>query len=377
VKREVVILGLGVTKFGRAEVMGKTARQLIAEAALMALDDAGVSIKDIQHGFTSRVLSGQGTGEFLLEDIGQTGIAIDNVEKVCASSSSGVRLAYWAIESGRFDICLVAGVERLGHGVQPVGDFDTYQSLIGMSVPPVGYALEEQRYMHDYGATLQQIAKIAVIAHKNGTLNPRAHHQKAITIEEVLHSRVICDPIRLLECAPTSSGATAAVICSKEKAKQYTRKPLVTIEACAVGTEPFLKGGEQLYSLAEMAARNATKAYETAGVGPEDVDVAQVHDAMTFGVINHIEALRFCPRGEGARFVWEGRTEIGGDKPVNTDGGLNSRGHPLGATGIAMMAELTWQLRGEAGPRQVPNNPRIGIQCNTGLGGNIVHIYKK
>ncbi len=171
-KREVVILGLGVTKFGRAEVMGKSSRQLIAEAALMALDDAGVSIKDIEHGFTSRVLSGQGTGEFLMEDIGQTGIAVDNIEKVCASSSSGVRHAFWNIESGRFDMVLVAGVERLGHGVIPVGDFDTFQSLMGMSVPPVGYALEERRYMHDYGATLEQIAKISVIAHKNGCLNP-------------------------------------------------------------------------------------------------------------------------------------------------------------------------------------------------------------
>jgi acetyl-CoA C-acetyltransferase len=245
-----------------------------------------------------------------------------------------------------------------------------------MGVPPVAYALEEQRYMHDYGATLEQIAKIAVIAHKNGTLNPRAHHQKAVTLEEVINSRMICDPIRLLECAPTSTGASAAVICSKSRARQYTRKKLVTIEACVTGTEPYLKGFDSLYSLSTMVARNAQKAYELAGLGPEDIDVTQVHDAMTFGVINTIEALGYCPRGEGARFVWEGRTEINGDKPVNTDGGLNSRGHPLGATGIAMMAELVWQLRGEAGPRQVAN-PEIALQSNTGLGGNVVHIYKK
>jgi acetyl-CoA acetyltransferase len=125
-----------------------------------------------------------------------------------------------------------------------------------------------------------------------------------------------------------------------------------------------------------MPVYNSKKAYEEAGVGPEDVDVAQVHDAMTFGLITHIEGLGLCPKGEGARFIWEGNTEIGGQMPVNTDGGLNSRGHPLGATGIAMMAELAWQLRGEAGPRQVPNSPKIGIQSNTGLGGNIVHIYK-
>lgn len=374
--REAVVLGLGVTKFGRAEVIGKTARELIRDAALMALDDAGVSIKDIQLGFTSRVIWGQGTGEFLMEDLGQTGIIVDNVEKVCASSSSGVRHAYWAIESGRFDMVLVAGVERLSRGVVPVGDFDTYQSLMGMSVPPVGYSLEEQRYLHDYGATLEQIAKIAVIAHKNGTLNPRAHHQKAVTIEEVLNSRVICEPIRLLECAPTSTGASAAVICSKDRAKRYTRKPLITIAACAAGTPPYCPGAESLFEISAMITANAKKAYETAGVGPEDIGVTQVHDAMTFGVISNIEALGYCPKGEGARFIWEGNTEITGKKPVNTDGGLNSRGHPLGATGIAMMAELVWQLRGEAGPRQV-KEPRIGLQSNTGLGGNIVHIYKR
>jgi acetyl-CoA acetyltransferase len=374
--REAVVLGLGVTKFGRAEVLGKTARELIRDAALMALDDAGVSIKDIQMGFTSRVIWGQGTGELLLQDIGQTGIAMDNIEKVCASSSSGVRHATWVIESGRFDMVLVAGVERLSRGVIPVGDFDTYQSLMGMSVPPVGYALEQQRYMHDYGVPPEYIAKISVIAHRNGTLNPRAHHQKAVTIEEVMNARVICDPIRLLECAPTSSGASAAVICSREKARQYTRKPLITIAACAAGTPPYCPGASSLFEISEQVVYNAKKAYEAAGVGPEDIDVTQVHDAMTFGVISHTEALGYFPKGEGARAIWEGRTEIKGDKPVNTDGGLNSRGHPLGATGIAQMAELVWQLRGEAGPRQV-NNPKIGLQSNTGLGGNVVHIYKK
>jgi acetyl-CoA acetyltransferase len=374
--REIVVLGLGVTKFGRAEVLGKTARELICEAALMALDDAGVSIKDIEVGFTSRVMSGQGTGEFLLEDIGMTGIIVDNVEKVCASSATGVRHAYWAVGNGMYDMALVAGVERLSRGLAPVGDFDTYQQLMGMGVPPVWYALEEQRYLHDYGATPEQVAQIAVIAHRNGALNPRAHHQKPVTLEEVMNSRMICDPIRLLECAPTSSGASAAVICTKEKARKYTSKPLVTIAACACGTPKYIAGGEALYAGEKMVADNAKKAYEMAGIGPEDIDVTQVHDAMAFGLIAHIEALGYCPKGEGARFVWEGKTEIDGEKPVNTDGGLNSRGHPLAATGIAAMAELVWQLRGEAGPRQVAN-AKVALQSQTGLGGNIVHIYKK
>jgi acetyl-CoA C-acetyltransferase len=275
-----------------------------------------------------------------------------------------------------YDMALVAGVEMLPRGLAPVGDFDTYQQLMGMGVPPVWYALQEKRYLHEYGATPEQIAKVAVIAHRNGALNPRAHHQNPVTLEEVMNSRMICDPIRLLECAPTSSGASAAVICTKEKARKYTNKPLITIAACACSSPKYVAGGRGIYTWEGMVAINSKNAYETAGIGPEDIDVTQVHDAFAYGLIGQVEALGYCPKGEGARFVWEGKTEISGEKPVNTDGGLNSRGHPLGATGIAAMAELVWQLRGEAGPRQVAN-AKVALQSTTGLGGNIVHIYKR
>ncbi len=218
----------------------------------------------------------------------------------------------------------------------------------------------------------QQLTR-SVKEHKNGTLNPYAQYQKACTVEEVMNSRMIADPITLLMCSPSSDGASAVVLCAKEKAAKYTSKPPITVAGWALSSGSYAKDGEEVGGMEEAAQRT----YEMAGIGPEDVDVAQIHDAFSPAEIMTPESLGLIPKGEGGRWIEAGETEIGGKLPINTDGGLVSRGHPLGATGLAQIAELVRQLRGEAGPRQVSGNPKVALQQNQGIGGFCIGIYKK
>jgi acetyl-CoA acetyltransferase len=214
---------------------------------------------------------------------------------------------------------------------------------------------------------------VSVKSHKNAVHNPNAHYQAPLSLEEVMNSRMVADPITLYQCCPTSDGASAVVLASAEKARQYTSTPIY-LKSWYGGT-PMYKDGE-VDIMEGPTAMLGQKCYDKAGVGPEDIDVAQVHDAFSPGEIFTIEDLRFCPKGEGGPFVWEGNTEITGKIPVNTDGGLLSRGHPLGATGGAMIAELTWQLRGQAGARQV-EGAKTALLENAGVGGLNVMIFQR
>ena len=377
--REVCIVGVGLHKFGRFPE--KSVEATGREAILAALEDAGAEFKDIEAGFCGRVFNITGTGMNVFGEVGQTGILIDNVEKACASSSTAVRIATWAIGAGLYDVCLCAGVEKMERGllgaITPGMELRaTYWQLMGMFVVPGEYALGARRHMKEYGTTREMLAQVSVKSHKNGALNPYAHYQTPLTLEEVLNARMIADPLTLYQCCPNSDGAAAAVVCAKEVAHRFRGKP-ITIAGWASGTpeyQPVGIGGD----ISEgMIARLARECYERAGLGPEEIDVAQVHDAFSYGEINAIEECGFCPRGEGGRFVWEGKADINGELPVNTDGGLESRGHPQGATGIAQLAEIVRQLRGEAGPRQVPGNPKAGLTHNVGVGGCQMFILTK
>lgn len=373
--QEVVILGVGVTKFGR--LTGRSPVDMAREAGLKALKDAGMDFRDIQVGFCAHVNQAAGTGMDCFAELGMTGIPITNVEVACASQTRGVMLAADMIAAGIYDTALVIGVEKMPRGMVPLGGDRrdmSYGFVLGIMPFPGVYAMQAQRHMHDYGTKLEHFAKSAEKAHRYGSLNPNATYRDVYTLEQIMNSRMIADPITMLMCSANADGATATVVCSREKAKRYTTKP-VQLTGWAGGTPMYVKG--EAAGLGEGPTEYlGKKVYAMSGIGPEEVKVMQMHDAFSPGEIFTLEELGLCPHGEGGRFVWEGNTEIEGKVPVNTDGGLVSCGHPIGATGGRMIAELSWQLRGMAGERQVPGNPKAALLHNQGLGGTNVMMLK-
>lgn len=367
--RPVVVAGAGMHKCGRYP--DKWATDLAIEAALNALDDAGIPWKDIEIAYVSHVVQGVSVGEAICEKLGLTGIPIINVENACASGSTAVREAFYAVGNGLYDIAIVIGVEKMGRGVLGgAGEEGSLERELGLNLMPARYALRANRHIHKYGTTKDQLAKISVKNHKNGCLNPYSHYQKEVTVEEVLASKMICDPITLLQCCPTSDGAAAVVICTEKAMKKYSSKSKLFIAGSALQTEKYKDPDD-------LTKRTAIAAYEMAGMEPKDIDFAEVHDAFTIGEILHYESLGFCDQGKGGLMVDEGRTEIGGDIPVNPSGGLQSRGHPLGMTGVAQVCEVVWQIRGEAGKRQI-DHPKVGLTHTQGAGGVCsVHIFKR
>jgi acetyl-CoA acetyltransferase len=364
VNGSVAIVGVGLHPFGRFP--DKSVEELGREAALQALRDAGLSYKDVEAGFLGRVTpAGIGVGQRVFGELGLTGIPVTNVELACASSSRAVMHAADLILSGAVEVAMVIGVEKMGRGMlQPAGD-RSYQALLGLTILPGAYAMMARRHMHLHGTKPEHFAQVSVKSHRNAVHNPYAQYRTAVTLEEVMNSRMIAEPISLYQCCPTSDGASAVVLASERRARSLATKP-VLLTAWAGGTpifdpkEPGLSEGPT-----SLLGR---KVYEAAGIGPENVNVCQVHDAFSPGEIFTIEELGFVKPGEGGPFVWEGGTEITGRIPVNTDGGLLSRGHPMGATGGAMITEIVRQLRGQSGPRQVAN-AEVGLVQNAGIGG--------
>jgi len=274
-------------------------------------------------------------------------------------------MAFWAVASGIYDVVLTFGAEKVPRGPVSVTAEHSPQRLLGTDHMMASYALRARRYMEEFGAPVEAFAHVAEKAHRNASMNPYAQYQKVFTMEEILNSRMIADPLTLYQCCPTSDGASAAVLCAREVASQYSLDPkrLVSVVGMGIKTSAYEdRKGEHLITL-----RTAKEAYEMAGVGPEDVDIVQVHDAATNAGIFQLEGLDLVERGKGWQLELEGHTEINGKIPTNTDGGLQAMGHPLGATGIRMLHELVTQLRGEAGPRQV-KSPKIGIAENSGAG---------
>lgn len=373
---DVIVLGVGLHPFGRYPDL--TIEDLGREAALAALDDAGIEFKDIQAGFLGRV-GGTGppvgVGMRVFGELGQRGIPITNVELACASSSRAIMHAADMIRAGAVETAMVIGVEKMQRGMLAVGGAGAtnYASLMGLNVMPAAYAMMAQRHMALYGTKPEHFAQVSVKSHRNALHNPYAQYRIALTLEEVLNSRMVCDPLTLYQCCPTSDGASAVILASRRFARKRARS-FVRLRAWAGGSPMYNPDAE---SLGEgPTALVARRAYATAGVGPEDIDVTQVHDAFTPGEILTIEELGYVKPGEGGPFVWEGGTEITGRCPVNTDGGLLSRGHPMGATGGAMVTEIVRQLRGQAGPRQVPG-ARVGLVHNAGIGGVNVLVFDR
>ena len=378
--REVVVAGVGLVKWGFYPDLEHY--DFGSEAVFNALNDAEMEWKDINAAFIGSVYQGTGSGHQVIKEIGQTGIPIVNVENACSSGSSAVRLAYQMIAADIYDIVIAAGMEKMPRGPIPSTAFRPWELESGFNVQMANYANETVEYMEETGAVAEDFSRVTVKNRRNGAMNPNARFQKPVTIEEVMNSRMVATPLRLFHCCPLADGAAAVILCSKDKVKSKKRSVTVAASVLTSGVygEGMMMGGTmpsvKFPASVGMVELSAKQAYEISGYGPEDMDVVQAYDTMASAELWDIEKLGFCKKGEAPKLLKEGVFDINGKIPVNTDGGLMSRGHPLGATGLGQICEIINQLRGEAGERQV-KDAKIGMAHAMGAGPNSsVTIFK-
>ncbi|MGD0947279.1 MAG: beta-ketoacyl synthase N-terminal-like domain-containing protein [Candidatus Binatia bacterium] len=389
--RDVAVIGAGMTRFGK--FLERSMKDLAREAVEEALKTAGVERQALEAAVVGNAMAGLITGQecirgqVVLREMGIGGIPVVNTENACASSATAFHLAWLYVASGMYDIALALGMEKLYHedkkrSFQAIGsavDVEFMQQLLAaMKSQPKAegegkpgepgksrsmfmdfYAIFARAHMEKYGTTKEQFARIAVKNHYNGSLNPHAQYQHACTLEEVLASPLVAEPLTRLMCSPIGDGAAAVILTSAENASRFTSKPVyVRASVLASGDDP--EPGKP-----GITTRAARKAYEMAGLGPQDINVAEVHDASAPAELVIYEELGFCQPGEGGKLIDEGVTALTGRLPVNTSGGLLAKGHPVGATGVAQICEVFWQLRGEAGKRQVAK-AKVGLTENGG-----------
>lgn len=366
--REVAIIGMGMTKFGKMPEI--STRKLGYTAIIEAVQDSGIKKEDIQSAYFGSVNSRNGIGQQILMELGIKNIPVTNIENACASSSNAFKLAVQDVASGNVDVALAVGVEQLStlfKGLLPL-NYRDYEVSQGM-ILPANYALMASRFMSEYGITEEQISQVSVKNHFNGSLNEKAQYQKPVTLEEVMNSKKIADPLKLMDCCPIGDGASAAIVASVDYAhKLGIKNPVRVLTSTLMSGGGVYEPDNSVWSL-NLIKEASKKAYEEAGVGPEDLDIVEVHDAYSIAELVAYEGLQLCEPGDSAKLLDEKITELTGPKPVNTSGGLLSKGHPLGATGISMLYELYLQLLGRAGERQVTNNPKIGLAETMGGGG--------
>ncbi|HEV7941554.1 MAG TPA: thiolase family protein [Solirubrobacteraceae bacterium] len=379
--REVVIAGVGMTPFGKFQE--RSLRSLAGEAVTAALADAHAPAKDVGMAFLGNAAAGLITGQEMiraqvtLQDTGVLGIPLVNVENACASSSSALHLAWLTVAAGQVDVALAVGSEKLVHpdklrsfeAISAAVDLEGREQLARRVAPPHDdsgrprsffmdiYAYLARDYMDRSDASAEDFARVAVKNHRHGALNPKAQYRNLVSLEEVLGSREIAAPLTLLMCSPLGDGAAAVVLCSEDYARSR--------DADAVKVLASVLVSGQLEPSEPAVARAAARAYELAGVGPQDLDVVEVHDAAAPAELIVYEELGLAAPGEGPALIRSGATELGGRVPVNTSGGLLSKGHPIGATGCAQVVELVEQLRGHAGERQV-EGARVALAENAG-----------
>lgn len=369
----VLIAGVGMTPFGRFP--GRGIRSMAVAAIEEALNDAGIPARDVNRIFFGNAVAGVVSqqemirGQVALRHHSLGSTTLINVENACASGGSALNLGFEAIAGGRAEVVLAVGVEQLNHAdrarpfnalrgstdVEEIGEWvagETASSSILMDF----YAGVARRYLEEYDAKPEDFARVAVKNRRNAAYNPLAHFREPQTIEEVMGSRMIADPLRLAMCAPTTDGAAALLLCSEEYGRRLKRKPVQLVTSHIAAKAAVDRG---------PVAPAAQAAYEASGIGPHGFDLIELHDAAAPAELLQYAEIGLCKEGEAHHLVREGRTDLGGATPVNTSGGLLSRGHPLGATGCAQVIELCVQMRGEAGQRQV-KNPRVGLAVNGG-----------
>jgi len=381
-ERKVAVIGVGHSRFGlRSDA---TIQEIAFEAVKDAFEDAGIRQKDVE----LSVVGTAGTRTYELmpavpinEYAGLQEKGPLRVEAACATGSAAVHTAYVNVASCQVDVAMAIGVEKMCEVETATsmavggraGNYLWEFHLFGTSFPAY-YALHATAHMAKYGTTEEQMAKVAVKAHKYGAMNPHAHFQGEITLEKALKSRVITWPLKLYDCCPISDGAAAVILASEDKVKKLKVETPVWVDAVGFSSDTSNICRRDDYVGLKAAARAAQMAYKRAKIAPQNVDVATVHDCFTIAEIMAYEDLGFCKKGEGGKLLDEGQTEIGGRIPVNVDGGLKSKGHPLGATGCSMIYELTKQLRGEAGKRQVPLKNYVGLAHNVGGTGHYAYV---
>ncbi len=382
--REVAVIGLGMTKWG--ELWEKSLRTIFVEAALLALDDAGVEKIDSMYigCMSSGLFVGQEHLASLLADyLSQVPTPSARVESACASGGLALRMGFIDVASGMSDVVLVSGVEKMtdvsGHeatyALGTAADQE-YEGFHGITFPGL-YALIARAHMEKYGTTREQLAMVAVKNHHNGSKNPLAQFPYEITVDSVLNSVMVADPLRILDCSPITDGAAAVVLCPVEMARKM-KKPVVKIIGSGHATDSIALSSRKDITWLEATYQAAKKAYSMANKEPKDMHVIEVHDCFTIAEICVTEALGLVEKGRGGQAVELGVTSLGGKIPVNTSGGLKAKGHPVGATGVAQVVEIVKQLRGEAGERQV-KGARVGMTQNMGGSGGstLVHILER
>ena len=408
----VYIIGLGMLRFNKYPDRG--VRDMAIEATNLALADAGLDKKQLEAAFFSNTFWGMFAsqhsirGQVVLRSMGVEAIPVTNVENACAGASTALHLAYTGIRAGMYDVAVAIGSEKITHPdkalslsayatCMDVENFESHMNMMaevnktltleipeGQTPPGEGrsifmdaYAMGTRWHMSRFGTTQRQLALISAKNHWHGSLNPLAQYQQDMSVEEVLADKPVAYPLTRSMCAPVGDGAAAAIVCSETFLKKMTGARPLRIRASVLGS-----GTDRDLDGEDIGERLAREAYAASGLGPSDISLAELHDATAYGELHQTEAMGFCPMGEGGPYAETGATKLGGKQPVNTSGGLECRGHPIGASGLAQIYEIGVQLRGEAGKRQV-ENARIGLAENGG--GNIgveeaamcIHIMEK
>ena len=364
--RSVYITGVAMTPFGRH----RASMQDLAQAAVRdAVADAGLEFEAIEAWYAANVFGGMALGQVLLRDLDLAGPPIYNVENACASGATGVHLACHALQAGAYETVAVFGVEKLtalGGGTIPLQRNDYMTELYaraGLALPAV-YAMRATRYLHEFGVGPEVLGEVAVKNRRHGALNPYAQTRTPVTLDQVMDSRMVFDPLTLLQCCPSAVDGAAALVLSTKR-PTLRAKPVRVLSSVVQSGRAESGTGDDILA-AEITARAAQMAYRQAGVKPADIDVIELHDAFTIAELIYYQALGLCGRGEAHELLRSGATALGGRVPVNPSGGLLAKGHPLGTTGVAQMVEAVWQLDGRAGERQVPGASVALTQCTGG-----------
>lgn len=377
---DVYIIGTDMIRFGRFPE--RTVEDIGAEAAQLALADCGLSIRDMQAVYCgNQGEAGGRIGQRIMKMIGQTGVPVTNVSNACASGATAFREGWMAVKAAESDLVLCIGVEQMGKGLlgapQSFGGVPT-EGLIGSATMPASFALLGMEHTRNHGTTFEQFAKVSVKNHHHSTLNEKAMYRFETPLEQVMTAEMIAYPLTKLMCSVNVDGAAAAVLASEKKVRELgLMGRAIRVRASALTSDPYTPQNFAYLDFNAVTRLASKQAYERAGVGPEDLDLVELHDCFATAEIIHYENLGLCADGEGGRLIDEGTTALGGRIPVNVSGGLLSKGHPLGATGIANIYEISTHLRGEAGARQV-EGARIGLTHVVGAGSACaVHILEK
>ena len=377
---DAYVVGVEMLKFGRFP--DKTVPQIGAEAAHLALDDSGLTIQDMEALYCGNLGQASGmVGQRILQEIGQTGIPVVNVSNACATGATAFREAWASVKAGLYDLVIAVGVEQMGRGLLGGAGGSkgiSKEGLLGSGTMPSVFAEAGMEHARNYGTTFEQFAKVSVKNHHHSTMNAKAMYQIETPLETVMNAEMISYPNTKLMCSVNVDGSAAAVIASEKKAKELgLMSRAVKIRASILTSDPWQERDLVMPDVNTCTRRAAAAAYEMAGLGAEDIALVELHDCFATAEILHYENLGLCDDGEAGRMIDDGEVALGGKVPVNVSGGLLSKGHPLGATGIANIYEVSTHLRGEAGQRQV-EGARIGLTHVIGLGSACgIHILEK